>query len=209
MTLVYLQPQPSDADDRRSRFARDYVARLAAALNDMPFERIAQCWEMLESAYAGRKQVFLAGNGGSAATASHMANDLLKGIAHSGLPGMRAIALTDNIALITAIANDLSYDEVFAQQLIALGEPGDLLIVISGSGNSPNIVRAVQEAKRLGIATIGFLGMGGGPVGRMVDCPVVVPSDDYGPIEDAHMMLDHVTLAYFRGWLAERRRAEA
>ena len=119
---------------------------------------------------------------------------------------MRALSLTDNVPLLTAIANDMSYDDVFAKQISELGQPGDVLVVISGSGQSPNIVRAVEEAKERGMATIGFLGMGGGTVGRMVDHSVIVPADDYGPIEDIHMVLDHLTVAYFRWHLAALNR---
>ena len=139
---------------------------------------------------------------GSAATASHMASDLVKGVALQGKPGIRAIALADNVPLLTAIANDHSYEEIFARQLAELGQPGDVLIVISASGNSPNILRVVETAREMKMTTVGFLGMGGGKAFEMVDVAVIVPSNEYGPVEDAHMMFDHLATAYLRKWLA-------
>ena len=187
----------------RIAFAQRYIDNLCRVLGDLPLSDLARALETLEKALAERRQVFLAGNGGSAATASHMAGDLVKGVAQEGGRGLRAIALSDNVPLITAIANDESYSEVFASQLAALGQPGDVLIVFSGSGNSANIVRAVEVAQQMGITTIAFLGMGGGQVAKMADVSVIVPSAEYGPIEDAHMVLGHLVTAYLRSWSAE------
>lgn len=182
----------------RTAFAVRYLETLRAVLADLPLVPLGQALEALERAQREGRHVFLAGNGGSAATASHMANDLMKGIATRGRPGIRAIALTDNVPLVTAIANDIGYEEIFARQLAWLGRPDDLLIVISASGNSPNIVRAVETARQIGMTAIGLLGMGGGKVAGMVDIAVVVPSSEYGPIEDAHMVFDHLAMAYLR-----------
>ena len=189
----------------RERFSRDYIETLCSVLRGLAFEDLAGALQMLERALVERRQVFIAGNGGSAATASHMANDLTKGVAEAGGRGLRAIALSDNVPLITAIANDKSYSDIFADQLMALGQPGDVLIVLSGSGNSINIVRAVEVAQEMQIATIALLGMDGGRVAGLADVSVVVPSDEYGPIEDAHMVLDHLVTAYLRSWLAIQR----
>jgi len=169
-------------------------------LRALPLQDMARLLKVLESAHHDRRQVFLAGNGGSAATASHMANDLMKGVAKESGYGFRVRALTDNIPVITAIANDQSYSEVFAAQLTALAQSGDVLIVLSGSGNSPNIIRVVQEARRMQVTTIGILGMGGGQVAEMVDIAVIVPSNDYGPIEDVHIVFNHLITAYFQHW---------
>ena len=182
----------------RSDFASRYVGNLVAVLNALPLDAIDRALAALEAAYDEGRQVFIVGNGGSAATASHMCNDLVWGMAQIGRPSFRAIALTDNVPLMTAISNDLSYDEVFTVPLRALAKPGDLLVVISGSGNSRNAVRAAEVAKEMALNTVGFLGRGGGKLGAMVDVPVVVPSDDYGPIEDIHMMFDHLIISYFR-----------
>lgn len=184
----------------RISFARRYIDTLGAVLRELPVEGLAETLRVLERAHLDRRHVFIAGNGGSAATASHMANDLQWGLAQLGTPGLRAIALSDNVPLLTAIANDRSYQDVFSAQLESLADAGDVLIVISGSGNSPNVVRAVEVARRKGLVTVGFLGMTGGKLRSMVDVPVVVPSDDYGPIEDLHMMFDHLCTAYLRRW---------
>jgi D-sedoheptulose 7-phosphate isomerase len=186
----------------REDFSLGYIETLCGVLNDLPIKDLVRFLKLLERAFTERRQVFIAGNGGSAATASHMANDMAKGVAEVGGRGLRAIALSDNVPLITAIANDKSYSEIFADQLLALGQPGDVLIVISGSGNSANIVRAVKVAQEMEIATMALLGMGGGQVAKMADASIVVPSDDYGPIEDVHMVLDHLVTAYMRNWLA-------
>ncbi|MBI2359349.1 MAG: SIS domain-containing protein [Deltaproteobacteria bacterium] len=178
-------------------FLEKYIDSLCTALRSLLLDDLLRVFQTLEEAHRERRRVFLAGNGGSAATASHMANDLMKGVAKRGGRGFRAIALSDNVPTITAIANDESYEEIFAGQLRELAQPDDVLIVFSGSGNSPNIVRAVEVAREMELNTIGFLGMRGGRVGGMVDIPVVVPSNDYGIIEDVHLMFDHLVTAYF------------
>ena len=180
-------------------FAKEYVDNVSRVLSALPLPDLARAINLLDVALDERKQVFLAGNGGSAATASHMANDLMLGVAKAGSQGIRAIALSDGIPTITAIANDEGYDEIFASQLSVLGQPGDLLILISGSGNSPNVLRAAEVASNKGMETIGFLGKGGGKLASMVDIPVTVPSNDYGHVEDVHMAFDHLITSFFRG----------
>jgi D-sedoheptulose 7-phosphate isomerase len=187
---------------KRERFAKEHVQALCEVLQALPFADLAKALEVLERAYTERRQVFLAGNGGSAATASHMASDLAKGIAPPGGHGIRAICLSDNVPLLTAVANDIGYSEVFARPLAEYGQRGDILIVISASGNSPNILRAVETAQQMGITTIGFLGMGGGKASSMVDIAVVVPADDYGPVEDVHMVFDHLAMMYLKQLIA-------
>ena len=184
----------------RSAFARRYLSSLSGVLEKVSCDDIAKAMEILVDARKARRTVFLAGNGGSAATASHMANDLMKTVV-SGRDtcGLRALSLSDNAQLLTPIANDMDYQDVFAEQLKHLACEGDVLIVISGSGNSKNIIRAVETAKRLRLTTIGFLGKGGGKVKGMVDVAVIVPSDDYGPIEDAHLVFNHLITEYLKG----------
>lgn len=191
----------SDAE----RFARSYVDGLCKVLRALPFEDLARAMEALLRAHAEGRQVFIAGNGGSAATASHMANDWLKGVAAAGRGGLRAISLADCIPTLTAIANDESYKEIFSIPLETLARRGDVLVVVTGSGNSLNVLRAVAAASRLGLQTIGFLGKGGGRVRDLLDIEVTVASDDYGPIEDAHLCFDHLISA----WLIERLRGGA
>lgn len=188
---------------RRSRFIKNYIENLRHILREVPMDDIERGLQLLEKTYVEYRHVFLAGNGGSAATASHMANDLMKGVAKSGGRGFRAVALSDNVPLITAIANDENYNEIFSGQLANLGQKGDLLIVLSASGNSTNIIRAVEVAQQMNMNSIAFLGMGGGKVAEIVDVAVVVPSDEYGPIEDLHMVFDHLITAYLQAWLLE------
>ena len=183
------------------RFARDYVENLCKVLRALPFADLARAMAVLERAHAEGRTVFIAGNGGSAATASHMANDLLKGVAAGGRGGLRALSLADGVPLLTAIANDESYEEIFSIPLETLARRGDVLVVITGSGNSPNVLRAAAAASRIGMTTVGFLGKGGGRVRDMLDLEVTVPSDDYGPIEDAHMCFDHLISAWLIGRL--------
>jgi D-sedoheptulose 7-phosphate isomerase len=185
----------------RLSFVKGYIDSLRNVLSRLEPDDLVGVIEALEQAYGEGAQVFLAGNGGSAATALHMATDLMKGVRKAGSQGFRVISLTDNVATITAIANDEAYEEVFAGQLLELADPGDLLIVLSGSGNSPNIIRAIEAAKQMRVKTVGFLGMGGGRAAKMVDLAVIVPADEYGPVEDAHLVFDHLLTNYFQQWV--------
>lgn len=182
----------------REAFADRYLNDLAALLARVPREPLARALAVFEAALAEGRTVFLAGNGGSAATASHMANDLLAGVAKHGGRGLRAISLADGLPVITAIANDESYDEIFATQLRVLARPGDVLAVFSGSGKSPNIVHAMEVARQMALTTVAFLGMDGGKVAPLAHVAVIVPSNDYGPIEDIHMAFDHLITEHLR-----------
>lgn len=183
--------------EQKRKFAQGYLTEIATVINLVNVNDLVKALVLLEKAFNYGKQVFIAGNGGSAATASHMANDLLMGVSKIKGKGFRALALTDNKALITAIANDISYEEIFSAQLKELGHPGDLLLVFSGSGNSPNILRLVKLARKMKIKTIAFLGKQGGLVKSLADCPIIVKSDAYGPIEDVHMLFNHLIASYF------------
>jgi len=178
-------------------FVVKHLDGLASVLTAMPADKLAEAIKMLEQARSEDRQVLIAGNGGSASTASHMAADLMKTVAQNGGRSFRIIALTDNVPLLTAFGNDVGFDEIFSGQLSVLGRKGDVLVVISGSGNSANIVKAVETARDTDIRTIGFLGMGGGKVAEMVDVSVVVPSDKYAYIEDAHLAMNHLIATYF------------
>jgi D-sedoheptulose 7-phosphate isomerase len=180
------------------RFSKGYILKLRDVLKYLPFDKIAETMAVLEKSLDEKRQVFLAGNGGSASTASHMATDLMHGIGGKFGTGLRAVSLADNTSLITATANDVHFDEIFATQLRHLAMKGDVLIVISGSGNSPNIIRAAHVGREMGLKTIGFLGMGGGKVAELVDVPVIVPTNGYGPIEDIHLVMDHLIVSYFQ-----------
>jgi D-sedoheptulose 7-phosphate isomerase len=146
---------------------------------------------LLSANYVG-STVFVLGNGGSAATASHFACDLAKGTITPDRPRFRVVALTDNVPLMTAWSNDVAYEDVFAEQLSGLIRQGDVVVAFSGSGNSPNVLRAVELARRQGGLTIGFSGFAGGRLSELVDMPVVVPCDCMEQIEDVHIILCHL-----------------
>jgi D-sedoheptulose 7-phosphate isomerase len=189
----------------RVAFGRSYVQSLTQALQKLDMEAVDKAIQALERAWSEQRLILIAGNGGSAATASHMANDLSKTIgAMNGVKGFRAIALTDNVPVMTAWANDVGYEEIFVGPLRTLASRGDLLIVISGSGNSANVLRAVEAAKELDMVTLGLFGQGGGKALDLVDVGVVVPADEYGPIEDVHMVLCHLITGYFQATLNQR-----
>ena len=183
-----------------SEFAKSYLTELKSVLERLPLDAINGVVEAIEAAHAADKQIFVIGNGGSAATASHMMNDLCKGtLGHKGDASwkrFRVIALTDNVSLMTAWANDTDYNHVFSEPLKNLAQRGDVLVAISASGNSPNIIAAVEAAKEIGMHVIGLAGFGGGKLAKMADVSFVVPSDGYGPVEDVHMILDHIITGY-------------
>lgn len=175
-----------------------YLRDAEQVIAGLPRESIDVSLAVLLDAWRARKHVFLVGNGGSAATASHLANDLSKGAAVDGKPRIRAIALTDNVPLITAWGNDSSYDDVFVEQLSGLMDPGDVVLAISASGNSPNILRAVQYARDSGGITMAWTGRGGGRLRAIAHHCICAPSDDVGQIESAHMVLDHLFTVLLR-----------
>jgi D-sedoheptulose 7-phosphate isomerase len=182
-----------------------YLGRLHAAVDAVPRDRLVALGETLYRAYRTDKQVFTAGNGGSASTASHMAADLAKNTIGPNMPRFRVISLNDNVAMMTALANDLGYDSVFSEQLTNLIRAGDILIVVSASGHSPNILRAIRYAQEQSAEVVGLLGFGGGPAAAMVDLPIVVSSSDYGVVEDVHLIINHVMVDFFKTRLAEDR----
>ena len=183
-----------------SQFAKNYLTGLKAVLDRLPLAELEKLFTVIEEAHAAGKQIFVVGNGGSAATASHMMNDLNKGtLGHKGdAPWKRfkVIALTDNVSLMTAWANDTDYNTVFSEPLKNLANRGDVLIAISASGNSPNIITAVEVAKQLGVKVLGLGGFTGGKLAQLADVCVVVPSNEYGPVEDVHMIIDHILVGY-------------
>jgi D-sedoheptulose 7-phosphate isomerase len=175
-----------------------YLLEAQRVISEMPEQPIAATVSLLYETWRHRKQLFIFGNGGSASTASHMANDLSKATIVAGKPRMRVMALTDNIALITAWANDNSYDDVFKEQLENLLESGDLVIAISASGDSPNILRAIEFAKLRGAVTVGWTGLSGGRLKETARYCVHAPTDDVGLIESAHLVLDHLVTKQIR-----------
>ena len=194
-------------------FAKDYIKGLKDVLDQIPLGPVDEIVRAIELAQNNRQQVFVIGNGGSAATASHMMNDLCKGtLGHKGdapWPRLRVIALTDNVSLMTAWANDTDYNNVFSEPLKNLAQRGDLLVAISASGNSPNVLAAVDAAKQIGVKVIGLTGFGGGKLAKLADISFVVPSDGYGPVEDVHMILDHIITGYLYEKLKETHSRQA
>jgi D-sedoheptulose 7-phosphate isomerase len=182
--------------------AQTRLAETIATTSAIDPAEIAHIISVIEQYVGTDKTIFIAGNGGSATTASHYVCDLTKVILgqkpYKKEQRMRIISLADSSSLVTAIANDLSYDQVFSDQLDNLARPGDLLIVLSYSGNSENIVQAVLAAKRLNVATIGFLGKDGGKVRDLVDEKIIIASEDCGMVEDAHVMIGHLITHYFK-----------
>jgi D-sedoheptulose 7-phosphate isomerase len=178
-------------------FARGYMKYVAEVLQAISPDEVAAFIRALLGARDRGATVYFIGNGGSAATASHFGNDLTIGT-RTADRHFRVIALTDNVPVITAIGNDFGYDEIFSRQLNTLLEPGDVVVAISASGNSPNLLRAIELAKDRGATTIGLTAFDGGKLRAIVDVAVHVPTHkgEYGPAEDGHMVLDHLVTAY-------------
>jgi D-sedoheptulose 7-phosphate isomerase len=175
-----------------------YLDEVAAAITAIDRDSVRQVVDALEAVWLREGTTFLIGNGGSASTASHMMNDLSKATAFPGRLRLRALALTDNVPLVTALANDLDFADVFLEQLRTFARPGDALVAISGSGNSPNVIRAVEYALRYGITTIGLCGAPGGRLAAISDYRVIVPARRIGQQEDGHLILNHTITATLR-----------
>jgi len=171
---------------------RNYITTLQLTLDQLDLRAIDQAIKMLHKARLSRCQVFIMGNGGSASTASHFVCDLAKNTRVSGYPDYRVLGLADNMALLSAYANDEGYENVFSSQLSSLLQPGDLVIAISTSGNSPNVLNAVRLANQLGAQTIGLTGFDGGQLSSLVDLELHVPSNCIEHVEDVHLMLEHL-----------------
>lgn len=180
-----------------AEFARRYVNYLSSVLKAIDYDSVATFVNLLVEARNRGSVVYFIGNGGSASTASHFANDLAIGTLAREKP-FRVVSLTDNQAVITAVANDFGYEEVFSQQVAVLGKPGDVLVAISASGNSPNLLRAMQSASQQAITTIAITAFDGGQMRVQADYGVHVPTEagEYGPAEDAHLILNHLVGNY-------------
>jgi D-sedoheptulose 7-phosphate isomerase len=183
-------------------FASEYIEYLRLILTRIEIDDIAKFIQALLDARKRGSTIFFIGNGGSAATASHFANDIAIGTGDYSQP-FRAISLTDNIPVITAIGNDFGYQDIFVRQLRVLGRKDDLLVGISASGNSQNILNAFEYAESKGIRTIALTAFDGGQMKKIANLSVHVPTEskEYGPAEDAHMMLDHLIGAYLMRYI--------
>lgn len=177
-------------------YKSQYAAQLAEAIDAISSDAVQKvCDEVLRAA-ANSNQIFVVGNGGSAAVAEHLCCDWSKGTDCAGYPVISSRSLTSNNALYSAVANDYGFERVFATQLRLFGRRGDVLIAVSSSGNSANIVNAVEEARAMGIFVAGFSGFGGGKLAEMADVSVHVGTENYGIVEDAHQAVMHVIAQY-------------
>jgi D-sedoheptulose 7-phosphate isomerase len=180
-----------------SNFATDYKQQLHSAIDTIPMDRVQQAIEWLDEALNEGRRVFTCGNGGSASTASHFICDMVKGASYNRDKKFKMMALTDSLATITAYSNDVSYDIVFVEQLKNFALPGDILLCISGSGNSPNVLRATEWANASGLKTIGLTGRDGGQLGKLSQLEINVGVQHMGRIEDGHMFVCHMLAYYF------------
>jgi D-sedoheptulose 7-phosphate isomerase len=178
-------------------FAEAYLRRSADVLRSIPADELARVVEVLAAAGAARRQVFICGNGGSAATASHFAAGLGKEGSSRRARKFRALALTDSVVWITSLANDTDFTRVFVEQLKNHAEPDDVLIVFSASGNSHNVLRAVEWANTRGLVTVGITGRSGGELARLARHRVSVDSDHTGHVEEGHFLIQHLITYFF------------
>jgi len=185
-------------------FSKGYSDYLITLINQIDHSKIAECIKHLEEARQNENTIFVVGNGGSASTASHIGNDfglaVLKKSNKASNKSYRALALTDNVSVISAIGNDSTYDNIFVDQLKVHFRKGDKLIVISASGNSPNLIVASEWFKAQGGTVIGWLGFDGGILLDTVDVPVVVssPKGEYAPVEDVHLIINHIIVTWMQ-----------
>jgi D-sedoheptulose 7-phosphate isomerase len=183
--------------------SKGYITELQGSLDALPMHAIEDAISILWDARMNNHQVFIMGNGGSASTASHFVCDLAKNTKKEGWPNFRVIGLTDNNALITALANDEGYENVFAQQLASFIQPGDVVIAISASGNSPNVLKAIELANEINAKTIGFTGFDGGKLCQMVQLNINIPSNYIEHVEDIHLVLEHMITKALRDSMSE------
>lgn len=177
-------------------FFTDYASRLRESLATAEWSGVAQLAADIHECWLQKRQVFFCGNGGSAGNAIHLANDFLYGIAKRPGGGLRVNALSANPAVITCLANDIGYDRIYSEQLSVLANPGDVLIVLSGSGNSPNIVAALEQAKAMKVKSYAILGFTGGRCKELTDVPIHFPVDDMQISEDLQLVVGHMLMQW-------------
>ena len=185
----------------KTDFFTDYASRLQASLATANWSGVAQLAADIHECWLNKRQVFFCGNGGSAGNAIHLANDFLYGIAKRSGGGLRVNSLSANPAVITCLANDIGYDRIYSEQLSVLANPGDVLIVLSGSGNSTNIVAVLEQAKALNVKSYAILGFTGGRCKELADVPIHFPVDDMQISEDLQLVVGHMLMQ----WLYENR----
>jgi D-sedoheptulose 7-phosphate isomerase len=178
-------------------FSEHYKQDVLKAVDSIDLEKVDQAIQWFREARAAGRRIFVCGNGGSACTTAHFVCEVLKGASYGRPTRFRIMALSDALATITAYANDVSYDAVFVEQLRNFAEPGDLFVGLSGSGNSANVVRAMEYANSIGCRTIALTGRGGGPLRAMAQLSIHIPNPHQGRSEDAQMVVCHMIAYYF------------
>jgi D-sedoheptulose 7-phosphate isomerase len=186
----------------------DYLSSLQQTMNELPKEKILKAIELLHSARLAGRQIFIMGNGGSASTATHFVCDLAKNTRAKGWPHYKVIGLTDNMAIFSAFANDEGYENVFSQQLDNLIMPDDIVIGISASGNSKNVLNGIALAKSRNAITVGFTGFDGGQLAGMVHLNIHVNSNIIEHVEDIHLMLEHMIVKCLRDQVDAQKMTE-
>ena len=175
---------------------QDYIEKLKRQLDALPIEEIEKWSQNFKSAWREGRQLFICGNGGSAGNAIHLANDYLYGISPDNPPALRVTALTANSSIITCLGNDVGYDAIFSEQLKTLSQPGDLLLVFSGSGNSPNVVEAIKTAKALGMVSYAIVGYDGGRCKELAENCIHIEIDDMQISEDFQCIVGHMIMQW-------------
>jgi len=184
-----------------------YFDDVVRTIGKMPLRTIDQVVEVLMQAYESSRKIYLFGNGGSAALASHFACDLGKGAANGSGKRFQVLAFTDNVPLMTAWANDARYEDIFAEQLINFVCPEDIAFAISGSGKSPNVLKALKVAREAGAYTVGLTGFQGGDMKDLCDLCLIIPSDNMQIIEDLHLSVTHAVFTALRARIGQQDRA--
>jgi D-sedoheptulose 7-phosphate isomerase len=180
-----------------------YSSNLIAVLETQDWNNVEVLAQAIYKAWVDGKNLFLCGNGGSAGNAIHLANDFLYGVGQNLLPGIKVEALSANSAVLTCLANDVGYDEIYSIQLDAKGSSGDILVILSGSGNSPNVVRALEKGQQMGMETYAILGYTGGKCLSLAKVSIHVPIDDMQISEDMQLIVGHICMQ----WLHKERKA--
>lgn len=174
-----------------SGYVREYGQLIQEGLSGVSSDSLEAAYELLEKTVAQGGHIYVAGNGGSSGIADHLCCDWMKGTYHSHFPTFRVQSMTAHIGLLTALANDFSYEEGFSRQVEMLAQPRDLVLLISSSGNSPNIIRAAEKARDKGVKILALCGFSGGKLKTLADVALHVPFENYGIVEDCHQMLMH------------------
>jgi D-sedoheptulose 7-phosphate isomerase len=189
---------PESVYDDAGAYAKAYFEHLSAAASTLDLKAMAAAGAILSACAQRRGTIFSCGNGGSASVANHLACDCLKGVRNGSTLKPKVHSLAANIELLTAIANDFGVDDLFEYQLSSMAEEGDVLIAISSSGASPNIIKTLKTAKEMGLATIAMTGFAGGAASKIADVSLYISAHNYGVVEDCHQSLMHILAQYMR-----------